>query len=74
MYPTGSEDYEADTETITLMNQDTPHCVTVTIKPDTYFEGNHTFELKLTSSDPAVILHPDETEINIIDDDSMPNS
>ena len=73
LYPTGSEDYEAINETTIPMNLQPLYCVNVTIKDDEYFEANETFELKLTCSNPSVILQPDEIKINIVNDDGMPN-
>ena len=51
----------------------TSYCVNVAINQDEDFETHEAFVLKLTSTDPLVILDPDETKIMIMNDDSMPD-
>ena len=65
------DDYEAVDETVILTNVITTNCVKITIKDDDYFETHETFGLKLTSSDPSVVLDPDMTVIMIMNDDGM---
>ena len=57
-YPSGSTD-------------GTPNCVNISITDDAALEGNQTFIVMLTTSDPDVLLGNDLTITSISDDDGM---
>jgi len=46
-------------------------CANISIVNDNRLEENETFDIELTSSDPAVVLGNDVTTTTIIDDDGM---
>ncbi len=48
----------------------TVSCVDINILEDDALEGNQTFTVALTTSDPDVVLHNDETTTTITDNDS----
>ena len=49
----------------------TAGCVNITILDDAALEGNQTFTVTLTTSDPSVLLANDMTVITIEDNDSV---
>ncbi len=46
-------------------------CLDITIVEDSALEGNQTFAVTLSSSDPDVMLENDITTITIIDNDGL---
>ena len=49
----------------------TPECVNINITDDAALEGNQTFTVTLTTSDPDVLLGNDMTVITIEDNDGI---
>ena len=64
-------DYNATTETLVFNASITYLYVHIWLLDDLYLESEEFFHGVLTTSDPAVILNPDEATVAIQDDDSM---
>ena len=64
-------DYNATTETLVFNVSITWIYVHIWLLDDFYLESEEFFRGVLTTSDPAVILNPDEATVVIQDDDSM---
>ena len=63
-------DYNATTETLVFNASITWIYVHISLLDDIYLEFEEFFHGVLTTSDPAVILNPDEATVVIQDDDS----
>ena len=46
-------------------------CIDVSIMEDTVFEGDETFTVTLSSTNPRVMLENDETTVTITDDEGQ---
>ena len=66
-----TEDYSSLSQTLTTNNSlPTNICVALQVCEDDLVEGNETFQLQVTSDDPAILLvEPSTTEITIINTD-----
>ena len=66
-----TEDYSLLSQTLTTNNSlPTNICVALQVFEDDLVEGNETFQLQVTSDDPAILLvEPSTAEITIINTD-----
>ena len=73
MFLSGSADYESTTQDLVFTASTTRHVVEIPIVDDTVTESIENFFAQLTviQSDADVQLAPDQTTIEITDDDSM---
>ena len=67
---TAGVDYTAVSRSLTFNAAVSTQTVTIPILDDLIVEHSEMFTLTLTSTDPAVILHPSSSTINIEDIDS----
>ena len=68
-----SSDYTFNSTDVTFpsgSNDSSLGCVDIAIEDDSALEGNQTFTVTLTTSDPDVLLENNITDITIIDNDS----
>ena len=69
-----SSDYTFTSTDVTFSsgsNDSTLGCVSIDIESDTALEGNQTFTVTLTTSDPDVLAENDMTVITIEDNDGV---
>ena len=69
-FPAAGSDYNATTETLVFGINITWIYVHISLLDDRYLESEEFFHGMLSTSDPAVILDPDEATAVIEDDDS----
>ena len=71
LFLAAGSDYSATMETLVFNASITWIYVHISLLDDIYLEFEEFFHGVLTTSDPAVILDPDEATVVIQDDDSM---
>ncbi len=66
-------DYIQTNRNIEIPTGASQQCSNIDIVDDHLLETNQTFSVLLTATDDAVIVGNNETEVTIVDDDSMKN-